>query len=355
MSDLISRQAVKTLVDELARAIRYERYFIPKGRSTETIMQDILDLPSVEPEKCGDVGEISDGYHTFNQLYHQRAILFAAIVNQNKDVSWKSYKHSDGKYCFDSDGEWFVVGIDTPKGSYTYHYSKKYWNYFDCIELERGKEWDGHTEDDVIRLLSLSSVEPERKTGIWTHEDAGVWICGVCGEEVGEMGNEYGVPKYNFCPYCGADMTGRRRTERNSERQDQEAIKIIKSECYISDLLDLDRTRMVNTALDVAIEALKQEPKWIPVSERLPKVGEKVLCQCQANIYDVLKLTIDGWYHDENHCYMWGFVIAWMPLPEPYREDDIWREDNYDEDEELVESLLNDFEGTLERIDKQDN
>lgn len=31
------------------------------------------------------------------------------------------------------------------------------------------------------------------------------------------------------------------------------------------------------------------------------------------------------------------------------------REDNYDEDEELVESLLSDFEGTLERIDKQNN
>ena len=28
-----------------------------------------------EPSK--DMGEVSDGYHTFNQLYHQRAILFA--------------------------------------------------------------------------------------------------------------------------------------------------------------------------------------------------------------------------------------------------------------------------------------
>ena len=59
---------------------------------------------------------------------------------------------------------------------------------------------------------------------------------------------------------------------------------------------------------------------WIPVSERLPKVGEKVLCQCQANIFEVLKLMVDGWYHDENHCYMSGFVIAWQPLPKPYEE-----------------------------------
>ena len=49
----------------------------------------------------------------------------------------------------------FIVGIDTPKGSYTYHYHKKYWDMFKCQELEYGKEWDGHTEEDVTRLLSL--------------------------------------------------------------------------------------------------------------------------------------------------------------------------------------------------------
>ena len=75
--------------------------------------------------------------------------------------------------------------------------------------------WNGNNgmiskQDAVKCLRKLPPVEPERKTGIWTHEDAGVWICGVCGEKVGEMGDEYGVPKYNFCPYCGADMTGRR-------------------------------------------------------------------------------------------------------------------------------------------------
>ena len=106
-----------------------------------------------------DIGDLSDGYHTFNQLYHQRAVLFATIVNQNKDKSWKSFKHSDGKYCFDSNGEWFIVGIDTPEGSYTYHYEKKYWDMFKCQELECSKEWDGHTEKDVIRLsLDRKSV-----------------------------------------------------------------------------------------------------------------------------------------------------------------------------------------------------
>ena len=100
-----------------------------------------------------DIGEFSDGYHTFNALYHQRAILFAALVNMNKDRAWKSFKHEDGEACFG--GGWFIVGIDTPDGSYTYHYEDKYWDMFHCQELERGKHWDGHTEKDVTRLLGL--------------------------------------------------------------------------------------------------------------------------------------------------------------------------------------------------------
>lgn len=60
--------------------------------------------------------------------------------------------------------------------------------------------------------------------------------------------------------------------------------------------------------------------KWIPVSERLPEAGVDVLCQCHANIFEVFALTPDGWYHDKEHCYMMGFVIAWMPLPEPYKD-----------------------------------
>lgn len=104
-----------------------------------------------------DIGDFSDGYHTFNQLYHQRAVLFATIVNQNPDKSWKSLKHEDGKYCFDSDGKWFIVGINTPEGPYTYHYeTEKYWDMFNCEELDVAQHYDGHTEEDVTRLLSLA-------------------------------------------------------------------------------------------------------------------------------------------------------------------------------------------------------
>ena len=72
----------------------------------------------------------------------------------------------------------------------------------------------------------------------------------------------------------------------------------------------------------IAIEALEQR-MWIPVHERLPKIRQYVLCQCRGNFYSVLRLN-----HDSNwECvyprttYMQSFVIAWMPLPEPYKAE----------------------------------
>lgn len=40
----------------------------------------------------------------------------------------------------------------------------------------------------------------------------------------------------------------------------EDAIDIIKSECYVFNPLNFDRSTMVNTALDMAVKALKQEP-----------------------------------------------------------------------------------------------
>lgn len=112
-----------------------------------------------EAANVEDIDDVSDGFHTFRQLYYQRMMLFAAIVKQNKDKAWKSLRHEDGELCFG--GGWFIVGVDTPEGSYTFHYEDNYYSLFDCKELERGKHWDGHTEKDVTRLLSLPSAQPE--------------------------------------------------------------------------------------------------------------------------------------------------------------------------------------------------
>ena len=48
-----------------------------------------------------------------------------------------------------------------------------------------------------------------------------------------------------------------------------EAIKIIKSECYVFNPLNLDRTQMVNTALDMAIRSLEA---WEKVNAEIEKI-----------------------------------------------------------------------------------
>ena len=41
----------------------------------------------------------------------------------------------------------------------------------------------------------------------------------------------------------------------------KEAIEIIKSECYIFNPLDFDKSTRINTALDMAIEALEKQDR----------------------------------------------------------------------------------------------
>ena len=96
-------------------------------------------------------GDTSDGYHTFNELYHHRAVLFAALQNAYPDLSWKAKKHADGTMFNDS----FIAGINTPDGMYTYHCDLSEWDMFTCNEIEYAPEWDGHMPKDVGRVLSL--------------------------------------------------------------------------------------------------------------------------------------------------------------------------------------------------------
>lgn len=135
-----------------------------------------------EVAKVSEIGDVSDGFHTFNSLYEQRMILFAALVKAYRDKAWKSYRHEDGEYCFG--GGWFVVGIDTPEGSYTYHYENKYWDMFDCADLPRAKHWDGHTEADAeTRLMSLAPTVPQ-------------WI--PCSERLPKEDGRYQVTRHDY-------------------------------------------------------------------------------------------------------------------------------------------------------------
>jgi hypothetical protein len=145
----------------------------------------------------------------------------------------------------------------------------------------------------------------------------------------------------------------------------KESIEIIKSECYVFNPLNFDRSTMVNTALDMAIDSLERSEKfrqkaevvisqlradrdrledahrWIPVYERLPEEGGDYLTTVKgivSNRYEILSFTknlykVDeydfpdkkepGWYFLDRE---YGFieetdVIAWMPLPEIYKAE----------------------------------
>lgn len=101
------------------------------------------------------VKNISDGYHTFEELYYHRMFLFSIICNNNKDIAWKSLKHNSQDETPMFSNDLFIVGINTPEGTYSYHYKKKFWDYFQVQELEEAPMYDGHMPEDITRLSSL--------------------------------------------------------------------------------------------------------------------------------------------------------------------------------------------------------
>lgn len=116
---------------------------------------------SLSSEQVADMGEVSDGYHTFNELYDHRVRLFSTLMNAYPHLSWWSRKHSDGE---EFEG-WILAGITTPDGDATYHLPDSEIEFLPAeVELDLGKEWDGHEAKDVLeRLLSLrpNPAEPE--------------------------------------------------------------------------------------------------------------------------------------------------------------------------------------------------
>lgn len=80
-----------------------------------------------------------------------------------------------------------------------------------------------------------------------------------------------------------------------------------------------------NFILNDIIAEINKMPKvgeWISVSERLPDVDIEVLVSCKARITKYSYIDID--YRSKKNgkwAYLREDVIAWQPLPEPYREE----------------------------------
>ena len=111
---------------------------------------------SYDKEGLKDMGEVSDGYHTFNGLYNFRKFYNAAAFNVwSKDGLYDVHKskcHNDGIPCFG--GGWFIVMAVLPGGQVSNHYKLEDWDLFQCPEEPFVKHmYDGHTAEDVLERL----------------------------------------------------------------------------------------------------------------------------------------------------------------------------------------------------------
>lgn len=107
-----------------------------------------------------DANQISDGYHTFGELYEHRIALFRALCSYMNGVvdhetyhnaPWKSKVHSDGSIM---DG-WFIAGLGILSGEQiTYHIPISKWDTWPADAILIAPEWDGHTSADVLKRLS---------------------------------------------------------------------------------------------------------------------------------------------------------------------------------------------------------
>ena len=142
-------------------------YKIRWASSAEEAVMSVRRMPAADVIRVPNtgIGDVSDGYHTFNELYHHRAVLFSVICNLMPEKAWKSKQHDTGDMY---DGM-FIVGIETLEGQATYHYDiDPYWDMFRVKELERAPKWDGHTASDAIERISTLSwycANGERKEG----------------------------------------------------------------------------------------------------------------------------------------------------------------------------------------------
>lgn len=152
-------------------------------------------LKLLESAPSIDIENISDGFHTFEELYHHRAVLFSIVCNMFPDKAWKSKYHYEGDMFEDM----FIVGIDTPEGQATYHYYiRPYWDLFKVKELDKAPPWDKHTSQEAInRLLKLMHRSEKQATrGLHVGNR---YYCSNCGHLVHCI---------NYCENCGAKMIG---------------------------------------------------------------------------------------------------------------------------------------------------
>ena len=151
--------------------------------TTKIVLEKKTDKDMTENNTKVDMGEVSDGYHTFNELYEYRMLYNAALFNEFAkqglyDVH-KSRKHSDGEYPF-GDSNWFIVMAELPTGQISNHYEMKDWDKFQIPEKPLANKWDEHSPRDVADRLT-SFTNPKKEYPKTYEECAKIMNCPIAG------------------------------------------------------------------------------------------------------------------------------------------------------------------------------
>lgn len=142
------------------------RYHDPINQGISNELTEILSIIESLQQKQ-DIGEVSDGYHTFNELYYYRILYNAAFFNLlPKNMVHKSKRHHTGEECFG--GGWFIVMANLPTGQVSNHYELKDWDLFRVPEKEVADEWDGHTPQEAAKRI-YEYLQQEQPFPRWIH------------------------------------------------------------------------------------------------------------------------------------------------------------------------------------------
>lgn len=135
----------------------------------------VVEADAIAVESHVDIAQVTDGYHSFDELYQHRHALFIALCCELRISGtnvWYSHTHHDGSGY----PSWVLVGADLHTGldangdvtPISYHLPATYIPHLDAAGVtfvSRAPYWDGHTSHDVIdRLLAAYGDSATRIT-----------------------------------------------------------------------------------------------------------------------------------------------------------------------------------------------
>ena len=178
--------------------------------------------------------------------------------------------------------------------------------------MKRLKAWDTNDAMDkalynfaLDRVLEAPTVEPEQELQRISQQAARV------GVDVGTMAEAFRRVAEMSVPTKDTTFAGKAQLSGEDTTYNIEKLRE-----YVG-LLPYELTDIAYEAVD----ALASQPRWIPCSERLPKVGEDVLFSVSGVYAAEGCLRADGNWAQ----FRWdgiqhkNMVDAWMPLPQPYQ------------------------------------